>query len=424
MKIKSLKLKNFAKFVDFEAEFDGQVTRLVGVNGSGKTTVGMTAIWAALKGIAERGQGVIGERFRFIGTNKKSADIELTLVDEKREGAKVVVRNHITAASNEITFSAPENYEISTDWLNGLLSVAFMSAKNFCSMSSREQAVALGIDVSDIDKSISKLKQEFTLLNRDLKTIGAVVEVLPVEKENISDLVRQKDEIDLFNMAQSERAAAITKANANVTQAKLDVDVLRQRLEVAEKKLDDAVAESLALPQPEDRQSTAELVARIHGTEETNRKADEYARYIDRKARADAKQAEIDQNRHQLEIAQNSRLERISSHSFGFDGLSVDDEGGLLLNGRPIKEPYFSRGEQEIIVARLHASVDPELKIRFLDDFETFDEDNQARVVDELLAAGFQVITAEVGKRKEKENTILLRECRVVGEYAEQTKLL
>ena len=426
MKIQSLKLKNFGKFTEFECEFDGQVTRLVGVNGSGKTTVGMTAIWAALKGIAERGSGVIGERFRFIGANKKSADIELTLVDEKRGGAKIVVRNHLTAASNEITFSAPENYEISTEWLNGLLSVAFMSAKNFCSMSGREQAVALGIDVSDVDKHIARLKSEFTLLNRDMKGIGAVLAVQPVEKVNISDLLRQKDEIDAFNVAQMERAARITVCEKQVVALQDRRELLVEELNDVDEGIAQAKGAVESLSRPEELKSTDDIMNAIHGTEETNRQAEAYRQYVDRKARADAKQAEIDQNRSQLEDAQKSRLERISAHSFGFDGLTVDDDGGLLLNGRPIKEPYFSRGEQEIIVARLHASVDPELKIRFLDDFETFDEDNQARVVDELLAAGFQVITAEVGKKAEKENTILLRECRHVDgeQYVEQTKLL
>ena len=46
MKLKSLKLKNFGKFTDFEIEYDDKVTKLIGMNGDGKTTVGLTAIWA------------------------------------------------------------------------------------------------------------------------------------------------------------------------------------------------------------------------------------------------------------------------------------------------------------------------------------------------------------------------------------------
>ena len=38
MKLQSLKLKNFGAFVNFQCEFNDQITHLVGVNGSGKTT--------------------------------------------------------------------------------------------------------------------------------------------------------------------------------------------------------------------------------------------------------------------------------------------------------------------------------------------------------------------------------------------------
>ena len=44
MKIRQLKLKNFAQFEDFEIVFNDDITHLVGINGSGKTTVGLNAI--------------------------------------------------------------------------------------------------------------------------------------------------------------------------------------------------------------------------------------------------------------------------------------------------------------------------------------------------------------------------------------------
>ena len=97
--------------------------------------------------------------------------------------------------------------------------------------------------------------------------------------------------------------------------------------------------------------------------------------------------------------------------------LGVDDSGNLVLNDRLIKEPYFSKGELEIMVAKLYMSVNPDLKVRFIDDFELLDEDNQAKILKQLLDAGFQVITAEVGKSPKHKNSILLRECSKVDSY-------
>ena len=132
MKLLKLKMDNFAKFTDFEIEYDGKITHLIGLNGSGKTTIGLTAIWACLKGIAEKSTNgqLIGKRYRFIGDNKKTADIELTLFDEEKN-AEIIIKNKISKDNNKITFHAPEGYKIDDVWVKNLFSVAFVSAKNF-----------------------------------------------------------------------------------------------------------------------------------------------------------------------------------------------------------------------------------------------------------------------------------------------------
>ena len=153
MKIKELKIKNFAEFTDFECEFDKDITHLVGTNGSGKTTVGLTSIWACLKGIAEKTKdGLVGERFRFIGKSGKSSDIELTVYDEKTK-SEVVIKNHITPAGNKITCQPVQDDK----WLFDLLNVAFLSAKNFSEVDSKKQALLLGVDTSEYDQKIQGL---------------------------------------------------------------------------------------------------------------------------------------------------------------------------------------------------------------------------------------------------------------------------
>ena len=73
MKIKQIMLKNFANVNQVEINLKDDVTYLVGVNGAGKTTVGLNAIWFILEGLALKGKNVLhGERFRFIGKQGKS----------------------------------------------------------------------------------------------------------------------------------------------------------------------------------------------------------------------------------------------------------------------------------------------------------------------------------------------------------------
>jgi hypothetical protein len=419
----SLKLKNFHK-MNCEIHFNGNQTHFVGVNGSGKSSI-LTAIWAGLKGIAEKNSGgqLPGDRSYFIGPNGKSSDIELILTDTARK-VKIKVRNHITAASNQITFEAPDGYPISQSWLNGLLSAAFLSAENFAQLSPREQALLLGIDVSDLDKKLKTQKELFTLLNRDMKNIGTAVEVAPVEKADIKALLVEKEAIDKFNLEQAERAEAITKAEDAREAAKNEVDRLRGLLEAAQVLYMDRTDAVGFLPKPEPRKSTDALMDKIHGTEETNRQAEAYKKFVETTAAIKAKQKELDDNKAKQTEIEAQRVARIAAHKFPFAGLTVDEEGGLLLNGRPIKKPLYSKGELEMIVARLYAAMNPDLKVRFLDDFETLDEENQKKLVENLLAEGFQIVTAEVGTAKKTENTILLRECKVVETYEEPKEQL
>ena len=425
MKIKNLKLKNFAKFIDFNVEFKGNITRLIGVNGSGKTTVGLTAIWACLKGITEKNsQGqLMGERFRFIGSSRASADIEITLIDEKKNNAEIKIKNHITKQSNQISFEAPDNYPISNEWLNGLLSVAFLSAKNFTSMSSKEQAILLGIDTTKFDIEIKQLKQTFTDVNRDLKNIGELIEVKEVIKVSISDLIAQKDEIDLFNRNQEKLAESLVKGEKYIADKKeiifnleLQLQELQEVIKIEKENKEKAEVALNNMSKPETRKNVDDILHKITTAEENNTNSIAYYSYLAKKTQKELISSELEANKVKQGEVSERRTKFIQSFDFGIPGVSADEEGQLMIDSRPVKEPYFSKGELEIIVAKLHAHMNPEMKVRFIDDFELLDDANQIKLVDKLLKEGFQIITAECHLDKQTENTIILKDCKIAGE--------
>lgn len=425
MKIKNLKLNNFAKFTDFECEFNGNVTHLVGINGAGKTTIGLTAIWAGLKGIAENNKNgqLIGERFRFIGPAKATSDIEITLVDEKKN-VEVKVKNRISKTTNQISFEGPEGYPISNEWLNNLLSVAFLSAKNFTQLSGRDQALLLGINTDEYDQKIKDLKADYTIINREYRNLGEMEKVEETKPVDLSKLYEKRDEIRDFNTLQAKRQDDIEDADDLMTQLEEERKCLEEKLIKIKERIAKGKEYRKTLPEPKEEQSEEEITEKIKNADETNKKADNYQRYIEHLEAKDKKKKELNQNKESQVKQEKAKIEYIKSFDFGFTGLEVDDDGSLLLNGKPIREPYFSKGELEVIVAKLYASQKPELKVRFIDDFELLDEDNQKKIITDLLNEGFQVITAEVGKQAEKENTVLLRECKKVDNYKDQKTLL
>ena len=423
MKIETLKMKNFAKFKDIEVTFSDKVTRLVGINGSGKTTVGLTSLWAGLKGIAEKNTNgqLIGERFRFIGPEKSSADIEIILVDEKTK-QRVMVTNHITKSGNEISFIAEDGSVLDADWLNNLLSVAFLSAKNFTSLSSKEQAILLGIDTTEYDKQIKAKKDEYTLINRDLRSLGTKTPVEKAEKVSVSDLLAKKEEIDAFNKVQDERESAINTAKELLERLNEEKKELEAKLTALKERIVKGEDVVKNLPTPVAKKDTAALTQSIASAEKTNEQARQFSEYVEWTTKCSTLKDSLLENKEQQSKLEQEKLDFIKNFNFGFDNLGVNEDGELLLEGRPVKDPYFSKGEMELIVARLHASINPDFKLRFIDDLDLLDQENQEKILKELLDAGFQVIVSEVGTEKKGDNVLLLKECNLVDSYDEPTQ--
>ncbi|KKN76965.1 hypothetical protein LCGC14_0364570 [marine sediment metagenome] len=409
LKIKSLKLENFGKFDHFECVFGKEVTRLVGINGSGKTTVGLTGVWATIKGIAERastGQ-LVGERFRFIGRNRATSDLEINLVDEKN-GLEIVIKNHLSKQSNQIEFDCIKG-ALPDDWVHDFLNIAFLSAKNFTQLSGKEQALLLGIDVDKFDVKLAELKQDFTIINSALRGYGDLVEVEKVESVSVIDLMQEKEIAEEFNLQQGKTRAEKEQNVIAIKNIESDISLLQDKLKECKSKKFAPI---------EELKDIEEIREKLKNAADINRQVLDYENYCIKHKEKVGKEIEAKKNKDKQSKIINERIDFIKSFKFGFKGLGVDDKGGLILNEKPIKEPYFSKGELELIVAKLYTSLNPIFKTRFIDDFELLDEDNQKKILDTLLKKGFQVITAEVGKvAKDKKNSILLRECKAVDDY-------
>jgi len=96
MKIKSVSAFNFAGYSSIQVNLDEHVNYYIGRNGSGKSVLGLDVVWFVLQGIAEKAMNgttpFIGERFRFIGDEGKTALGELVLWDEKKNHEIRVIR--------------------------------------------------------------------------------------------------------------------------------------------------------------------------------------------------------------------------------------------------------------------------------------------------------------------------------------------
>lgn len=430
MKIKNLKLYNFANYSEIEVNFDENITYLIGNNGSGKSTVGLTAIWFMFEGIAQKSKtALIGERFRFIGDAKATAKGEMTLYDKDIE---IKVRRKLTKSGSELSFSGPEGMELNQEWLSSLFNSFLISPKLFTQIDSKKQAELLGIDVSEFDEKLKELKDEFTLINRDFRNIGELNEVKDTEGVDLVELFKEKEDIIEFNNKQNNLQKEISRAKEKVEDLendKKDLDKDKEDLEREIKKLisekesiDKRIIEGdkyiKLLGKAEDLKLSEEIDKKIDEADEINIKANSYKDYLEKKELKDKTQKELDSNKDEQSKLKEERTDYIKSMDLQFDNLSINEDGSLLLDNKPIKEPYFSTGELLKIIPILMASQNPELKYVFIQDFNLLDDENQSEISKHLTGKGFQLVLEMVGKEKiTDKNCILLKDCKIVESY-------
>lgn len=425
MQIKSLKLNNFANYSEVNVSFSDTITYLIGKNGSGKSTLGVNAIWAMFAGIAEKGKtALIGERFRFIGPKAATASGEMVLHDEAKN-VDIIVRRKISKSGNEVSFEAPDGYPVSQQWLEDLFNVFLIAPKKFTELSSKQQAEALGIDTSEMDNELKTLKSEFTLINRDLTNIGNFEAVEKVEAVDISNLNKEKDSILDFNRVQSEIESDIVSKNNYISQLEnqaqanqREIDILLIAQDAIKVKINNTKAEIASIPKAEAIKPLDEINEKINSASDTNLKAFQYEQYLVKLEKHKEVKGKIEANKTKQEANQKRRKDYIKSQKLPFDNLEINEDGELLLSGKPIKEPYFSTGELIRTVPILMSAKNPELKYVFIQDFNLLDEDKQNEVETYLTGKGMQLVIELVGTQKvNNENSILLKDCAVVDSY-------
>lgn len=467
MKVKSASAKNFAKFEQISVDFDPYLTYLIGKNGAGKSTVGLNILWAAMQGIAQKSDGgtkpILGERFRFVGPNGPSTELQITLIDEYRKNAEIKVTRRITrSGGTTLSFDAPEDYgvELNQTWLNMLFNVFLIAPKKFLELNSRQQALELGIDVTKYNIELAELKDEATILGRELRAFGDLQYVEKVEAVSLQELRDQKSkiqdrlqheynenvaknkeiedsykwEVATWERMKKEYEQHITKNEVNVFSATEALKTLRglgyNGNEVSdfidklaawkpEKQFTDAPPVMPELPDPRpDQRELADIDEKIEAAVETNVQAERYRVYSEQLEKKNNVVKKIDDNK----AAQAKKIEErnayIKTCKLPFKNLTVNDDGELLFDGKPIKEQYFSTGELLKLIPILLVQQNPEFKYIFLQDFWALDEDKQKEVIDYLTKQGFQLVIEKVGKTKEERSTsILLKDQKVVDTY-------
>lgn len=408
MKAKSLVIDNFGKFGHIKVDFDDNVTYIVGPNGAGKSTIGINAIWYIFQGVSQKGTSLQGERFRFIGDDKPSTTNTLLLEDEEL-GVQISIRRTMTKSGHKVEFIAPPEMSLDQKWLDEIFNVFLIAPQKFIDLSPKQQAIELGIDTAEFDGEIKALKEEYTVINRQITAIGDVIEVEKTEAINIAEKMKQMSAIN----------AKLKEQEANETKL---FDVQKEIIELEEKIKNkrteqDALISLLEAFDKNYYTQAENLNKELDTIDEINAKAQKYTEYVKEKEKKDKLQTELANNKQRQKDSLAKKVEYIGKFDLPFKNMEINEEGELLLDGKPIKEPYFSSGEllKKVPVIMAKVSKSP-LKYVFLQHFNLLDENNQAEVIKNLVDQGFQVVVEVVDMNgKPDKNVIVLKDCEIVG---------
>ena len=436
MKIKNLMLKNFAKVSEISVNFDEKITYLIGTNGAGKTTIGLNGIWFVMKGLAQKGGGVIAERFRFIGPHGKSATGALTIHDES-ENIEIKISRKLLKNSTELKIEASDGRQLDQKWLDSIFNSFLIDPMGFSRLSGKAQALAFGADTGTFDVKKKALEVERRDIGRDVTRLQGVVDSAgnpeKVEMVDIGELmaslkVEDKKTYDktLKNNAlgrlkedlagkkvksaqlKTELEETIKKYNDNIEMYKEGIENLENMVSEKEKEVDE-------MPDG----ATQETRDQIENAQEINLKATEYNLFRANETALEDTQLNYEGKTVAIKDIESDRTKYLKSLDLPWPNITITDEGEFRLNDKPFCEPYFSTGEILKFGARIGSKLKDGLKYVYFPCSNNLDDENRDATFKVLVDDGFQVVAEYVGTERKKDAvSILLREMKVVEDSA------
>lgn len=399
MKIMKLIAKNVKRLTVVEINPAGNLVKITGKNGQGKTSV-LDAIWMALdpKGIPSKP----------IHNGAKTGNIVLTLGDGHK--VELVVERKFTETDNYLSvmtasgakYPKPQHF---VDDLIGALTfdpLEFMRAKTADKFAIVRGLVKLTVQPEDVERLNAVDYAARTVFNRDAKALRTRAEamMLPAiipEAVDEAGLLTEMQEAAAKNAALFQQKAGRAEmvkitgdAAARARQLRDDAAAAIAAAEVLEKNCTETLARIDAmevLPEPVD---IADLRKRVDDAKTANAIV---AKARQRKAiEVDAARAE--KKAEELTTAMETRKTELdealveASANLPVKGLQIAN-GGVLFNNVPIDQA--SDAEQLMVSTEIAAALNPKLRVIRIRNGSLLDDDAMARLAAFAEERDFQI---------------------------------
>jgi DNA repair exonuclease SbcCD ATPase subunit len=393
--------ENIKKLHTVQIDPQGNLVKLSGANGSGKTSI-LDAIEYALRGTANVPSKVIT-------TGKKSGTVQIDL------GEVVVTRKFSESGRTTLQIMSKENrsiYPSPQSLLDNLTGKISFDPLEFIRMDPHKQFLELrrltNLDLTEIDEAIEKdyttrreVKKEYQAIEARRDVIHVVPD-LPLERRDEEALTREIAEVANFNeeitrqqlnrekieRSKQQIADQIAQRARKIEALRLEIEEMEQETERDRESIENIVREMdtwKPLPEPKNASDLADELSRARIVNAA----------IGRREQRDALQKEIDalQSRHEalgtsLENNRATRIRMIEEAHFPIEGLSFGEDE-VLWQGLPFNQ--VSNADQIRASVAIGMASNPRLRVMRVKDGSLLDSHSMKIVAEMAKDEDFQI---------------------------------
>ncbi len=397
MKIIKLTAENIKKLIAVEITPKGNVIKITGKNGAGKTSV-LDAIRFALGGNSEI-------QSQPIRKGEKKAKAELDLGD-------YIVRRTFTENGSSLIIENKEGarYGSPQAMLDAILGKLSFDPLGFMRLDPAKQFETLksltGVDTSDIEAKRKTAYEERTAVNRELKSVESRYNAISVpldvpEKETLSTEIA--DKITKANEVINNHEKAVEKnkrLTEDITRGQAKIDQLKEEIkkcEEAVKKLEIERELNLLLTKV-DLPDVKVLQVELANVDSRN-KAFRLKQDKDKlKTELDEQKKKSEKLTTDIETLDQEKLNRVSSAKFPIEGLAFG-EGFITYGGLPLDQA--SDAEKLRVSMAMAMAMNPKLRVLRITDGSLLDSTSMKIIEDMAKNNDYQVwveVVDESGK--------------------------
>jgi predicted ATP-dependent endonuclease of OLD family len=420
MKILGLDIENYRRVKTISLVPKGNVTRVNGANGSGKTST-LDAILAVLAGAGALALVPVHD-------GEEKGQIRLTLGEESAE--YVVTRTFTVNGTTRLKVESPEGaeYPRPQEFLGKLFGALSLDPLEFQRMAPKDrlatlrQIVTLDADVDELDAQNAADFEKRSDVNRQIKALdervhlyagglpAADADLSPIDTktmlDKMEDAARHNSAVEQERTRrENARAAAdhlLERANRLVAEAielRRRADELDQEAGFLNTQHENDTARLAALPQLEESIDVSDVRRQLQDADRENATRSLARTQRENYLKADAEYqtalARAKQLTGQMEYRNQLKAEAIANAKFPIPGLAFGDLG-VLFNDFPFDQA--SGAEQLRVSFAIAAALHPKLPVVVIKDGSLLDETSMGLLEDLAIEYGAQVFIERVGQ--------------------------